>query len=396
MSRRPAFAIAILGAVIAAAAGMGSTASAAGAPTAGTSGHDISWPQCSAAFPSSGSFGIIGVTDGRAWSANPCLDAEYRWAAAYPRTPDLYMNTANPAPHSSYYWPAQAGVRDPALCQDPAATSDPGCAYDYGWHTAADALATANSALGTEAQGVWWLDVETGNTWNGDTWSNAADIQGSIDYLLAQHVAGVGVYSTQYQWNTITGGYSASNASSYAAIWEPEFTSPNGIAGAPSWVAGASSSNAPSFCASSFLGTSTWLVQSISGGFDVDYACGASGPPPPQTSPDYTLTLPGSVSASTHSSVAVTVTLTSTGGWSGTVALSVQAPGQVTSLLSPTSVALAANSTATLTLTLRSDKAGRYTVTLTGTPRSGSTSTVVHSAKLSFAVGQKPALSDAG
>jgi hypothetical protein len=306
------------------------------------------------------------------------------------------MNTANPAPHSSFYWPAQAGVRDPVLCQDPTATTDPGCAYDYGWHTAANALATANGALGAQAQGVWWLDVETGNTWNGDTWSNAADIQGSIDYLVSQHVAGVGVYSTQYQWNTITGGYSASNESSYAAIWQPELSSPNGIARSPSWVAGASSSNAPTYCASSFLGTSTWLVQYISGGFDVDYACGSSGPPPPQASPDHAISAPSSVSASSRSSVPVTITLTSSGGWSGTVVLAVTAPKQVTWSLSPTSVTLAANSTATVTLTLRGSTAGRYTVTVAGTPARGSTTTTTHSANLSFAVGQKPGLNSAG
>jgi hypothetical protein len=69
------------------------------------------------------------VSDGRAWSANPCLASEYHWAAAYPRTPDVYMNTANPAPSSSYYWPA-SGARDPALCGNAKLTTDPGCAYD--------------------------------------------------------------------------------------------------------------------------------------------------------------------------------------------------------------------------------------------------------------------------
>ena len=399
MRRRLALTLVALAALTAAAVPGGTIAVAAGtgAPTAGTSGHDISWPQCSASYPQGGSFGIVGVTDGRAWSTNPCLSSEYRWAAAYPRTPDLYMNTANPAPHSSYYWPAQAGVRDPALCQDPTVTTDPGCAYDYGWHTAADALATAKTTLGTQAQGVWWLDVETGNTWNGDTWANAADIQGSIDYLLSQQVAGVGVYSTQYQWSTITGGYSASNASSYAAIWQPEFTSPNGIAGSPSWVAGASSaSDAASFCANSFLGTTTWMAQYISGGFDVDYACGSGGPPPPQSSPDYSIGVPGAVNGSSGSTVQVTVTLTSAGGWSGTVALSVKAPSQVTSSLSPASVSIAPNSSVTVTLNLRSKSAGRYTVTVVGQPRPGSTTTTTHTASLLFAVGQKPGLTSAG
>ncbi len=101
------------------------------------------------------------------------------------------MNTANPAPSSGYYWPT-SGAQDPALCLDATSTTDPGCAYDYGWQAAANALSTATSALGGSPQGIWWLDVETGNTWNGDASSNAADLQGSIDYLLAQHVAGVG------------------------------------------------------------------------------------------------------------------------------------------------------------------------------------------------------------
>jgi hypothetical protein len=253
---------------------LGALAAAPGAPPGGSSGHDISWPQCGSSYPGNGSFGIVGVTNGRAWSANPCLASEYQWASAYPRTPDVYMNTANPAPHSSYYWPA-SGASDPALCRDATVTTDPGCAYDYGWHTAANALATANAALGSSPVGYWWLDVETSNTWNGDASSNAADVQGSIDYLLSQHVAGVGVYSTGYQWTTITGGYSTSTASQYSSAWSAEFTSPNGISNSPSWVAGASGpSDAPSYCSSSFLGTTTWLVQYVSGGFDVDYACG--------------------------------------------------------------------------------------------------------------------------
>jgi hypothetical protein len=254
---------------------------APGAPPGGSTGHDISWPQCDSAYPALGGFGIVGVTDGRAWSANPCLASEYQWAGGYPRTPDLYMNTANPAPFSGYYWPT-SGAQDPALCQDATSTTDPGCAYDYGWHSAANALSTATSALGGSPQGIWWLDVETGNTWNGDASSNAADLQGSIDYLVAQHVAAVGVYSTAAQWDAITGGYSTGNELAYDAAWRPEFASQNGLSGAPSWVAGASgASDAPSYCNSSFLGTTTWMVQYISDAVDVDYACVTAVPRPP-------------------------------------------------------------------------------------------------------------------
>ncbi len=373
--------IAVIAAVMVASP-MSAAAASAGAPPGGSSGHDISWPQCGSAFPGDGAFGIVGVTNGRAWSANACLASEYQWAAGYPRTPDLYMNTANPAPHSSFYWPA-SGAQDPALCQDSTATTDPGCAYDYGWHTAANALATSKSALGNLAQGVWWLDVETGNTWNGDASSNAADLQGSIDYLLAQHVAGVGVYSTGYQWGVITGGYSTSNASTYAAAWRPEFTSPNGISAAPSWVAGASGpSDAPSYCSSSFLGTTTWLVQYIAGATDVDYAC-ATPPPPPA---DYSITVPSSITAPPGATVTTSVTVTSTGNWSGTVALSVRAPSRVTATLSTSSLTVSPNSTNGVTLTLRSGTSGRYTVTVTARPGTGSTTSVTHSASLSFFV----------
>lgn len=354
-------------------------------PPGGSSGHDISWPQCGAAYPSDGSFGIVGVSNGRAWSTNPCLASEYQWAAGYARTPDVYMNTANPAPQSSYFWPT-SGTRDPVLCRDNTVTTDPGCAYDYGWHTAADALATATRVLGSSAIGSWWLDVETSNTWNGDASSNAADVQGSIDYLLNQNVAGVGVYSTQYQWNTITGGYSTSNAQQYAAAWSSEFSSPNGISHSPSWVAGASGpSTAPGYCSSSFLGTTTWLVQYIANNFDVDYACGTSQSPPP-SSASYSIALPPSTSAARGVTVRDTITLTSTGSWSGTVTLSVQAPSRVAWSLSSTTITLPANGSATATLSMRSSHAGTYTVTVTGRPSAGSSTTTTESASTSFVV----------
>ncbi len=54
----------------------------AGAPPSGSTGHDISWPQCESAYSALGGFGIVGVTDGRAWSANPCLASEYSGPAA--------------------------------------------------------------------------------------------------------------------------------------------------------------------------------------------------------------------------------------------------------------------------------------------------------------------------
>ncbi len=352
-----------------------------GEPAAGSSGHDISWPQCDSALPTDGAYGIVGVTDGRAWSANPCLASEFN-AAAATMAPGLYMNTANPAPSSGYYWPA-SGTSDPALCRDAASTTDPGCAYDYGWHSAANAMATVAATLGDAAVGYWWLDVETGNTWNGDASSNAADLQGSIDYLMSRDVAGVGVYSTAKQWAAITGGYTASTEARYATAWSGEFSSPNGIAHSPSWVAGASGpADAPDHCAGSFLGTTTWFVQYVAGGLDVDYACGAV-----IAGGDYAISVPATASASSGASVTVPVTMTSTGGWTGTLALTVIAPSRVSATLSSPSVGLSAGDTDTATATLHSTRTGGYTVTVTAEPVAGSSTSARHSASTAFTVG---------
>src|SRR5690349_7115525 len=91
------------------------TAEAKAASSALT-GYDVSYPQCGRSMPAGATFGIVGVTNGLPFSANPCLATEWSWAAAR-GAPQLYMNTANPAPHSSFYWPS-SGASDPALCTD--------------------------------------------------------------------------------------------------------------------------------------------------------------------------------------------------------------------------------------------------------------------------------------
>ena len=121
--------------------------------------------------------GIVGVNGGRAYLANPCLASQFAWAKGRKADAGVYVNTGNPAPRSSYYWPA-SGAKDPALCTDSTSTTDPGCAYDYGWHAAADSLAIATKADRSITKVTWWLDVETANSWNGDGKANAADLQG--------------------------------------------------------------------------------------------------------------------------------------------------------------------------------------------------------------------------
>lgn len=229
-------------------------AAPAGAPHASkaTIGRDISWPQCPSSLPSGGAFGIVGINDGLPWSANPCQQTEWRWAASRRLSPSLYLNTANPGPSSSHW-----NLGGPRPCADPSSLSDAGCAYDYGWDAAAQGYATASTQLSASAASShgWWLDVETGNSWNGTTAANAADVQGYLDYLAGQHVPSLGVYSTAAQWAQITGG-----ASLAASVLD--------------WVAGASNrKHAPSLCTASFTGGPVRLVQFPSSGFDADYVC---------------------------------------------------------------------------------------------------------------------------
>jgi hypothetical protein len=236
---------------------------------------DISYPQCGSPFPADAEFGIVGVNHGKVFSANPCLSTgdgppELIWAGGV--RAQLYANTGDPGPALSSRWPNNQ--TSPRQCD---ASAVPGsdtadCAYDYGWNAAADSYRTAASAyvsLGlapagatsTPSPNVWWLDVEINNSWRPDTTLNVAVLKGAVAYLQSAGTAGIGFYSTQYQWNQITGG--TSDFSAY-----------------PSWVAGANSAKqAVGICsAKGFTGGRVALVQYPAGGFDADFLCqGNSG-----------------------------------------------------------------------------------------------------------------------
>ena len=373
MTRRRRVLTVAMAAVMALGLGISDAKAQSGAPPPGSTGHDVSYPQCTSSGSSSttvgslgGAFGIVGVTNGLPWSANPCLGSEYAWAIGLAYQPGLYINTANPAPHSSFFWPT-SGSYAPALCQDSASTADPGCAYDYGWHAAQAALSAASGTISGASAAPWWLDVETGNSWNGTTSSNTADLQGFVDYLRGPGgVPSVGIYSSISAWDSITGGYSATNAATYRSAWSSEIqASPYPLSASPTWVAGAgSSSTASATCAqAAFTGTSPALAQyRDSSGYDADLVCGS-----PSTLGSFSLAIaPQSATVAPGQSITTTVAVNESGP---DQPVSLSASGQLAEMtisFAPNEVTSSASSAMRVAVG-SGVPAGTYPLTITGT-----------------------------
>jgi hypothetical protein len=198
--------------------------------TSGTTGYDVSYPNCGAATPA-GAFAIVGVNHGRPFTANTCTGAEYSAAPQSP-LPSLYMNAA------------YAGAYRRHITSGCSAASGGSQAWAIGCSEAEYSL---SHSVGLVAA-MWWIDVETANSWStGNLALNRAAIQGAVDRLNLTGTP-VGVYSTSAMWNTITGG---------------SFT-PNNLAA--DWVAAGT-------CSTPFTSSPVWLTQSTSAGVDHDSAC---------------------------------------------------------------------------------------------------------------------------
>lgn len=226
-------------------------ARAFGVYPSGTTGRSISWPQCGGAFTSQpGTFGIVGVTGGRAFYQNPCLVSEYHWAQSAQVAPSLIMNLN--APVGTTAFKAQTGPRGTCAPTDAVCLS-----YNYGYNAAQSAFADAQSQ-GTPSS-TWWLDVETDNSWADESAQNTQVIQGAIDFLRSQSIT-TGIYSAARDWQKIAGGF------------RPDL---------PVWLAGTlDQAAAPAGCAqsNSFDGGPVWLVQFTITDYDGVYACGAAVP----------------------------------------------------------------------------------------------------------------------
>lgn len=170
----------------------------------GTTGYDVSWPNCSATPPSKPHFGIVGVSDGTGYSQNPCLAREVAWFPSL----NLTVNTG---------WNNQSVYLNPTSPRVCAAGDSDCLAYNYGYNAGLYALTYATRQH--VAASAWWLDVETSNTWNADVVQNQNSLQGEFDALAANGVSTVGIYSTTAQWQSITGGWQNDWPSWGATTW---------------------------------------------------------------------------------------------------------------------------------------------------------------------------------
>jgi hypothetical protein len=237
-------------------------------------GFDVSYPQCGRPLPAGGDVAVVGVNAGTGTTTNPCLADQLAWGDAptadrAARPADVYVNTANPG-HLGDWWPSADLTRSGDPVTDPAGrcagAEDAACAYVYGYSVATEDVAARG--VTAVADRTWWLDVETMNSWSWDRQANLAAIEGMAAAIRAAG-GDVGIYSTQRQWDLIVG----------------DATPSVGLAGAPSWIAGATSrSGALANCAASPLtpGGRVRMVQWVEQGVDHDIACavGVAGTSP--------------------------------------------------------------------------------------------------------------------
>ncbi|QSB23294.1 glycoside hydrolase family 25 domain-containing protein [Curtobacterium sp. 24E2] len=198
-------------------AGPSSTASAAVTPL----GVDISWPQCGRQVPTDQAFGIVGVNGSLGNTTNPCLAEQLAWAgrsvegSAQPKT-QLYVLFANPGLTASV-WPTSNSYQGTVPTNPFGKCVTKGgkkqvtlaCSFMYGYARGYDDVKSRGVANPSAYR--WWLDVETGLSYQRDTAQNRAAMQGMIVGLKAGGVRTIGIYSNGSQWKTIAGTVKSSS-----------------------------------------------------------------------------------------------------------------------------------------------------------------------------------------
>jgi hypothetical protein len=140
-------------------------------------GFDVSHPQCGKTLPVKAGFGIVGVIGGKPLTTNSCFARQMQWArglSAYA----VYVNTSYPRHIDPVAW-GRAIARD-AVARE-------------------HAVASAGVAM-------WWLDVETLNSWVGTQRENATVLDAAAATLQGLG-ARVGIYSSPAMWQEIAGAW---------------------------------------------------------------------------------------------------------------------------------------------------------------------------------------------
>jgi hypothetical protein len=177
----------------------GSDAVGAGTPA----GQDVSWPQCSSQqggyglpMPSaSAPFVVVGLTAGRAFTANPCVASQAAWARRTRVATSAYLVATYPTRAEVRAW--SSGPRPPSTLRDRV--------YNVGVAQGRTALRVlAHSGL--RARSVW-VDVEQNRRrpWSTNPDLNVALIQGVV---AAVRAAGYrpGLYTNASSWSLYTDG----------------------------------------------------------------------------------------------------------------------------------------------------------------------------------------------
>jgi hypothetical protein len=153
---------------------------------------DVSWPNCRTKPSDVFAKGIVGVNGGLDFRPNPCLATEATWFSHYA----VYMNTGYPGDAR-----ARKFINTPRHC----GFSDSRClAYNYGFNAALYSVKYAD--LQNVHANMWWLDVETINSWTNNFLVNRQFLAGAAAAIKQQIWSPtVGIYSTSKQWNEIAG-----------------------------------------------------------------------------------------------------------------------------------------------------------------------------------------------
>jgi hypothetical protein len=199
---------------------------------------DVSSPQCGViAAIGQHSNGIVGVNSNEgAFDGNSCLRNEVNHFNNFA----LYAVANWPSPH----------------CQQTLHITSP---FNCGEHAAAWAMGFAGSKHVKSS--VWWIDVETGAGWGSNTSQNVQFLNGMFTQMASHGVKTVGFYSTQSQWNAITGGWRNNSPTWYAT----------GL------VSNSTPSSMKNYCKLNFTNSSNHFAQYINTSsaqkIDVDVQC---------------------------------------------------------------------------------------------------------------------------